>query len=760
MLMKRSCRLLCLVLSVLIYTLYAPFSAAAGNDSLPSRFDPTHDGKVTPVRQTPQAYDLCWCYSTVGAMEQSLIFTGLDNASVDLSESALAWFSSSSEKGALSDQERYGSNFIIAPVYAMARLCGVVNEIDEPTYLSAPYKNPVSFSLQGLSEFELESVEKVTGDTELVKKKLMQLGGAAVCYHNDLDAFSSDHKSYYQSERSDVNHSVTVIGWDDNYSKDNFDKQKPDKDGAWLVKSVWGTRNDNGYYWISYCETELKDFYFYKLKKAASDTVYTHNGGMDRMYASSKNPVQAANVFTAQSDEKLTSVSFFVEENGGQGTEYKIRIFKELKEDSAIDGIECADIDGTVQFDGYYTVNMPSEIKLSKGERFSVVISLKSGNGKNFFVAEDSNCESEKGQTYYYTEEKGWQDCTELVYNNAYINAYTQKTGSADTSRLKAKLKELENKRGMQRAVSYAKSVIDKTSPSFLEVSKAEKLLESRKNECDSYTVITTAEEWNSFAKDVNSGNQYRDKTVVVESDIDFENTEFIPAGISQDRCFNGFFDGGGHSFKNIKINTPGSTPAGVIGYVGRYGCISELNVTDCEIKAKTAGGIVGICTLGTVNCCGFSGKIKADICGGIVGRLESGTVSECWSDIKDANGMIGECLSENINVVNCFSTAKDKLESVKKTYAVRKIAELLNTNGEVSSNFGHFEYAKGVVKRVYSAKDESHSDNDNKSRIWIGFVIFPVVSVAACAVGFALSSSRNRKKPARQADDAKTDKR
>ena len=187
--MKHRYRLMCLVLSLLICTLFMPFQAFADNDDgIPSEFDPTQKGKVTPVRQTPQAYDLCWCYSTVGAVEQSLIFTGLDNASVDISESALAWFSSQSEKGNPPDSERYGSNFIIAPVYAMSRLCGLVNEIDEPTYLSAPHKNPVSYSLQGLSEFELESVEKVTADTELVKKKLMQLGGAAACYHNDQDA--------------------------------------------------------------------------------------------------------------------------------------------------------------------------------------------------------------------------------------------------------------------------------------------------------------------------------------------------------------------------------------------------------------------------------------------------------------------------------------------------------------------------------------------------------------------------------------------
>ena len=259
-------------------------TVSAQEDKLPSKFDPRESGKVTAVRQTPDSFNLCWAYATAAAVEQSIIFHSLDNASVDLSESALAWFSSDSEKESVEASERYDNNYIIAPVFAMSRLCGLQYESEEPVYLSTPYLNPVSYSQNGLSDYELESVEKVSGDIDVIKRKLMEHGGAAVCYYSDLDCFSSDHRSYFQNERTEVNHSVTVIGWDDDYSRENFGAVKPDRDGAWLVKSVWGTRNENGYYWISYCEKELEDFYFYKVKKTASDTVYTHNGGMDRMF--------------------------------------------------------------------------------------------------------------------------------------------------------------------------------------------------------------------------------------------------------------------------------------------------------------------------------------------------------------------------------------------------------------------------------------------------------------------------------------------
>ena len=281
---KRTSRVLSfLIILALCISCFPLIVYADGDNKLPEKFDPRESGKVTPVRQSPEKYDICWAYATVGAMEQSIVFSGLDNTSVDLSESSMVWFSAQSEKENVAPQQRYSTNYITSPMFAAARIQGIEYEVDEPTLLNTPYLNPVSYSQQGVADYELDKVERVSGDINAIKEKLMEYGGAAVCYHSDTDYFSSDHKSYYQDKEKSVNHSVTVIGWDDNYSRDNFGSVKPESDGAWLVKSVWGTRNEDGFYWISYCESELKDFYFYKLQRSVSDDVYTHNKGNDKI---------------------------------------------------------------------------------------------------------------------------------------------------------------------------------------------------------------------------------------------------------------------------------------------------------------------------------------------------------------------------------------------------------------------------------------------------------------------------------------------
>ena len=56
-------------------------------------------------------------------------------------------------------------------------------------------------------------------------------------------------------------HGINVIGWDDNFPKENFTgKYQPTKDGAWIVTNSWGEDwGKDGYFYISY-----EDFFFYQ----------------------------------------------------------------------------------------------------------------------------------------------------------------------------------------------------------------------------------------------------------------------------------------------------------------------------------------------------------------------------------------------------------------------------------------------------------------------------------------------------------------
>lgn len=88
-----------------------------------------------------------------------------------------------------------------------------------------------------------------------IKEYITKYGGvyAATIIDRQIDKYKGGiyRKDEYVEERDA--HAMIIIGWDDNYSKDNFVYEKPENDGAWLVLNSWGSNwGNNGTGWISY----------------------------------------------------------------------------------------------------------------------------------------------------------------------------------------------------------------------------------------------------------------------------------------------------------------------------------------------------------------------------------------------------------------------------------------------------------------------------------------------------------------------------
>lgn len=97
---------------------------------------------------------------------------------------------------------------------------------------------------------------------EKVKNAIYEYGAVytSFLYGDDDINYNSGTYSYYSSYPSESvfnNHAIVLVGWDDNYSVDNFNStNRPEKPGAWLAKNSYGTGFGNdGYFWISYCDT-------------------------------------------------------------------------------------------------------------------------------------------------------------------------------------------------------------------------------------------------------------------------------------------------------------------------------------------------------------------------------------------------------------------------------------------------------------------------------------------------------------------------
>ena len=77
--------------------------------------------------------------------------------------------------------------------------------------------------------------------------------------NKDMSYNSKTNAKYYKRGVSPNNggHAISIIGWDDNFSKDNF-TIKPEHDGAFILLNSWGSEwGENGYYYVSYDDDNI-----------------------------------------------------------------------------------------------------------------------------------------------------------------------------------------------------------------------------------------------------------------------------------------------------------------------------------------------------------------------------------------------------------------------------------------------------------------------------------------------------------------------
>lgn len=77
-------------------------------------------------------------------------------------------------------------------------------------------------------------------DTDTIKKAIMDYGAVAsgMYYTVSYVNYKNGVYCYYNHDTKSTNHAVTIVGWDDNFSKENFATEAPG-DGAWLIKNSY-----------------------------------------------------------------------------------------------------------------------------------------------------------------------------------------------------------------------------------------------------------------------------------------------------------------------------------------------------------------------------------------------------------------------------------------------------------------------------------------------------------------------------------------
>ena len=264
----------------------------------------------------------------------------------------------------------------------------------------------------------------------LIKEQLLMKRGVSIGFMADVSRPDQDLSetgvylnnvtwAHYTWKSEIANHAVTIIGWDDNYPKENFlaDHQPPG-DGAWLVRNSWGSGEEefpnsgemnwgievqkkdengepvfdengdpvmvcSGYFWLSYYDQSLtnpESFVFWD--SIAPEYIDQHDylqiGNVEcERY---DEPVKMANVFTGGHARILTEISCMTADLDTE-VHYSVYLLCDGFT-TPEEGLCVSSGSARFAYGGYHRIQLEDGVYLQSGQSYAIVLEMTNPDGQ------------------------------------------------------------------------------------------------------------------------------------------------------------------------------------------------------------------------------------------------------------------------------------------------------------------------------------------------------------------------------------------
>ncbi|MCH5264636.1 MAG: hypothetical protein J1F02_01965 [Lachnospiraceae bacterium] len=273
-------------------------------------------------------------------------------------------------------------------------------ELEESSLLPSPADRTMNEDGEIVYQYNEEG-------TKAIKKELMEGRAVSIGFSSDqsrpgqeLDEGAHLNPDTWAHFTYDVNdeagHSVTIVGWDDDYAVSNFlEGHQPEGPGAWIVKNSWGSVSNKFPHWYPWGIDGEGYFYlsYYDRSIVVPETFnfFTEGSGYDELYANQYDYMPAEGLDIHASDKKVSEANVFHAEDGDMtlrcvaattskaGAKITYEIYK-LNDNytSPTDGTLLETIEKTYEYAGYHRENLKTEQHFRMGEPYSVVVTQES----------------------------------------------------------------------------------------------------------------------------------------------------------------------------------------------------------------------------------------------------------------------------------------------------------------------------------------------------------------------------------------------
>ena len=365
---------------------------------IPTRYDLREKERMSVVKNQG-SYGTCWAFAATSALESALLPEENDLFSVDHMSMSNSF-----------DADQYeGGEYTMGMAY-LAAWQGPVYESDDPYG-----DGRTDGSLKPVKH--VQEMRVIDGkDYEAIKEAVFKYGGVTTSLYSTIRSSQGDSEYYKRSTNSycyigteKPNHDVLIIGWDDNYPKENFSVNL-EGDGAFICQNSWGDSfGENGVFYVSYYDTNV----------GTHNVVYTRiedTDNYDNIYQSDlcgwrgnlgfeKEEIYGANVFTAEKDEMVAAAGFYAT---SADTEYEVYIVNDFQNETSLT-TRTQVASGTLEQAGYYTIDFDQEISVKAGEKFAVMLYLKTPGSQYPLAIE-------------YDSQESYMDSVDLDDGEGYIS--------------------------------------------------------------------------------------------------------------------------------------------------------------------------------------------------------------------------------------------------------------------------------------------------------------------------------------------------